>query len=58
MLKLYGDKSGLYAGCLSTSHCMAFSLSWDHMGTSIIMQQDDAIRQFTQTFIPDLGMQL
>ena len=52
MRKLHGLNSKLYARHFGTSHCMG------HMWKSNVMQQDDAVSEFTQTFVLDHGMLL
>jgi len=55
--KSQGSNSQLYAWCLSTFHCMTFSWScilWVTMGISSVMQQNDAISDFTPTLVLDL----
>lgn len=57
--KWYGNKRELDAGCLSNSHCMD-SFGSEHSGQPGHgqVQQDDAVIEFTVTFVCDHGTQL
>jgi len=46
--KWHADKSMLHAGCLSTSHSMAFSWS-GNMQLGTILEQDNSLVKFTHT---------
>jgi len=48
MWKLYEDKSMLHAGCLSSSHSMAFSWS-GHMQMDTALEYDYSFIKFTHT---------
>jgi hypothetical protein len=58
--KSHCSQSGLYAGCLTTSRCMALSCSWtlDHMGSDTVMQQDGGVSEFTWMIVLYVGVQL
>jgi hypothetical protein len=51
MWKSHGQKSGLYAGCSSTSYCIGFIWSWSlnsvgHMGLGMVVRQVNAVCEF------------